>query len=94
MYGTVATLRVKPGMESQLQAEMRTYEALNVPGLKATYVYRSDADPNMYIMAVMFESRESYRANAESPEQDARYQQMLTMLQAPPEWRDGEIVYP
>jgi heme-degrading monooxygenase HmoA len=94
MYGTIATMRVKPGMESQLQAEMRTYGALGIPGYKSTYVYRSDADPNTYYMAVVFESRDAYHANATSPEQDTRYQHLLALLEAPPEWRDGEIVYP
>ena len=33
-----------------------------------------------------------YVANANSPEQDARYRQLLALLEEPPEWHDGEIV--
>jgi quinol monooxygenase YgiN len=58
-----------------------------------TWVYQLDADPDEYLLAVAFESREAYQANAASPEQDARYQQMRALLQADPEWHDGEIVY-
>ena len=32
--------------------------------------------------------------NAGSPEQNVRYQQMVALLEGPPEWNDGEIVYP
>lgn len=94
MYGTVARMRVKPGMEGQLRALMAQYDTLAIPGFNTTYVYRTDADPNTFFMAVVFESREAYRKNAESPEQDARYQQMLALLESPPDWHDGEIVYP
>lgn len=92
MYGTVARLRVKPGAESQLQQQMKDFEAVKVPGFVRTYVYRMDADPNDYYMSVIFESKEAYMANAKSPEQDVRYREMLTSLQSEPEWHDGEIV--
>jgi hypothetical protein len=52
-----------------------------------------DADPDEYILAVAFESREAYAANAASPEQDARYQELRALLEADPEWNDGEIVH-
>ena len=35
----------------------------------------------------------TYRANADSPEQDARYQKLRALLEDDPEWNDGEIVY-
>jgi quinol monooxygenase YgiN len=94
MYGTVARMRVKPGMESQLRAMMSEYDTLAIPGMNTTYLYRMDDDPNTFFMAVVFESREAYRKNAESPEQDARYQAMVALMEGPPEWHDGEIVYP
>jgi heme-degrading monooxygenase HmoA len=92
MYGTVARMRVKPGAESQLREQMKDYEALKIPGFVTTYVYQMDSDPNEYYMAVIFDSKDAYRANAESPEQDTRYREMLQSLQSPPEWHDGEIV--
>ena len=94
MYGTVARMRLKPGAEEKMRELMRSYEALNIPGQRATYVYRMENDPNMFMMAVIFDDRASYVANANSPEQNVRYLQMVDLLEGPPEWHDGEIMYP
>ena len=51
-----------------------------------------DADPNELYLVAIFDSREPYRANAASAEQDAEYRQMLEFLDGEPEWHDGEIV--
>ncbi len=96
MYGTVAHFPIKPGMEGQfrqlIEGQMHAFEAGQVPGFVATYIYRTDADPNDYYLAVVFASKEAYWANAQSPEQDARYRQWLPLLTSEPEWHDGEIV--
>lgn len=94
MYGTVARMRITPGAESQLEQQFREFESLKVPGFVTTYVYRMDADPQTYYLAVVFDSKAAYEANAHSPEQDARYQQMRALLESDPEWHDGEIVSP
>jgi heme-degrading monooxygenase HmoA len=95
MYGTVARIRIKAGMEGQfrqlIEGQMHAFEAGQVPGFVATYTYRTDADSNEYYLAVVFESREAYWANAQGPEQDARYRQWLPLLESEPEWHDGEI---
>jgi hypothetical protein len=93
MYGTVARMRIKAGMEAAMQADMKSYEGLAIPGYVGTTVYKMDSDANEYYVAVVFEDRESYRRNADDPAQDARYQQMLAYIDGEPEWHDGEIVY-
>jgi quinol monooxygenase YgiN len=93
MYGTVARLQVKPGMDQQFLDFMDTYERADIPGFVATWVYRLDDDPNGFYMSVAFEDRESYRRNAEDPEQDRRYRQMREFLAADPKWHDGEIAW-
>lgn len=93
MYGTIAHLHLKPGMEDRMSQEMKTYEGLSVPGYVGSYVYRMDDNPNELMLVVMFESKEAYRANAESAEQNTRYEAMRAMLQSDPEWHDGEIIY-
>ena len=93
MYGTIARFQVTPGAEEQLLSLTREFEG-KIPGHLDTYVYRADAGDNTYWMAVAFTDRAAYEANARSPEQDARYQQMRALLTADPEWHDGEIVYP
>lgn len=92
MYGTVARMRLKPGMDGQFLAQMSQYDQLQVPGFVRSYLYRLDADPQDIYLAVVFESKEAYEANAQSSEQDTRYRQMLEALEGPPEWHDGEIV--
>jgi quinol monooxygenase YgiN len=96
MYGTIGRCRIKPGMEGQfrqlIEGQAPAFEAGQVPGFVASYSYRMDADPNEYYLAVVFDSKEAYWANAQSPEQDARYRQWLPLLEGEPDWHDGEIV--
>lgn len=91
MYGTVARLRLKPGMEERLRdllGELRP----QVPGLVFDHLYRTEAGPDEYFLVVGFASREAYEANAASPEQHARYERYRELLEADPEWHDGEVV--
>jgi heme-degrading monooxygenase HmoA len=92
MYGTVARYQLKPGKEGELQAFEREIREAKLPGIVAEFTFRMDDDPSVYYEAVVFESREAYRAVAESPEQDARYRRLLALLEGPPEWHDGVIV--
>ena len=94
MYGTVARMKVKPGMLDKLRELTMSEDQMRVPGLITTYVYQMDADPNELIMAVVFADKAAYVKNADSPEQNARYEEFVALLQGPPEWNDGEIVYP
>jgi antibiotic biosynthesis monooxygenase (ABM) superfamily enzyme len=80
-------------MEGQLQQEMKSYENLNVDGMVGTTVYKLDAGSNQYMMAVVFRDRDSYMKNADSPEQEQRYQRFRALLEADPEWNDGEVIY-
>lgn len=94
MYGTVALLRIRPGQEAALLDEVRAEDLeAHMPGYIAQYVYRADADPHCYWLVVLFESRETYHANAASPEQHLRYLRLRALLTAEPEWHDGEVVY-
>jgi len=82
----------KASSGSSLRGQAPTFESGQVPGFVASYSYRMDADSNEYYLAVVFESKEAYWANAQNPEQDARYRQWLPLLEREPEWHDGEIV--
>jgi quinol monooxygenase YgiN len=92
MYGTIARLKVHPGKEDELIAQGKTYESLNIPGFIASATYRADSGDNEYWLAVVFESKELYRKNADDPAQDERFQKMAALLAAEPEWHDGEVV--
>jgi quinol monooxygenase YgiN len=93
MYGTVARFRIKPGLEEQLNALTREYEELQIPGFITEYVYRMDQNPNELYMAVIFESKEAYVANANHPSQHQRYLKMRELLVEDPEWHDGEVIH-
>ena len=90
MYGTIAKVTVK----SEKLAELQTLavDLALAPGQIARYVYRMDANPQEYMLVAIFESREAYRANAESPEQYENFMTLREMLTTDPEWHDGEIV--
>jgi heme-degrading monooxygenase HmoA len=92
-YGTIARMRLKPGSEERMKALMAEYDGTKVEGFKGQLVYRSDRDPNEYWLAVVFESKDAYLANAGSPEQHQRYQQYRALLEADPEWHDGEVAF-
>jgi heme-degrading monooxygenase HmoA len=92
MYGTVARLRTKSGAQAEIAALAREMRGVEIPGLVADYLYRLDNAENEYYMAVVFETKAAYMANANSPEQDARYQRLRALLVADPEWHDGEIL--
>src|SRR6476620_4004525 len=93
MYGTIARFQVKPGQASALFELSQRWSSEGTPGLMGDYVYRMDNEPDIYYMAVIFESKEAYFANANSPQQDARYREMMAYMAAAPEWHDGEIVF-
>ncbi|UCC87713.1 MAG: antibiotic biosynthesis monooxygenase [Anaerolineales bacterium] len=94
MYGTVARFQVKPGMAEALEQLGRDMAADPSPGFVARYVYRMDNNPDEFYVAVMYESREAYFANANSPEQHEQFLEMMELLAAEPEWHDGEVVFP
>jgi quinol monooxygenase YgiN len=94
MYGTVARMRVKPGMLQALRELTFSEDMTNIPGLVNTTVYQLDSDPDSLIMCVAFTDKDAYFANAGSPEQNARYEQFVALLEGPPDWNDGEIIYP
>jgi quinol monooxygenase YgiN len=90
MYGTIAKMTVKPGQVDALKKIMDkpgTY-----PGMVASYVYQTDDDPNVLYMVAVFTSKESYFANADRPEMNADFEQMMQYLAAEPEWHDGEVI--
>ena len=93
MYGTVARMRVKEGSQQDFLRITEEVEGVAVKGMVAVYVYQMDADSREYYMTVLFDSKESYIANAQSPEQHARFLQLMTVLEVEPEWHDGTVVY-
>ncbi len=95
MYGTVARLNVKPGMEAEVAAfgeSWKTGRKPRVKGVIGGYLYRLDTDPHTIIMAVIFDDKAAYHANAQDPAQDTEYQRLRALLTQDPIWEDGEII--
>jgi quinol monooxygenase YgiN len=91
MYGTVAKFHIKAGKEQALR-ELMDEHSDTIDGIAFEHVFRMDADPQVLYVVVGFESKEAYRKNAESPEMHQRYLQYRELLDAEPEWHDGEVV--
>ena len=91
MYGTIARMKVKPGRIEALR-NLLDEDGAQARGAVAFYAYQMDADPNELYISVLFENKDAYVANAESPEMHAQYEKMRELLTAEPEWHDGEIV--
>jgi quinol monooxygenase YgiN len=95
MYGTVATMRVKPGSEPALVALMDEWVRDRKPHIEGSvggYVLRPDDHPDVAILVAIFKDRATYRANANDPEQDRWYKRLREHLEADPTWTDGEII--
>ena len=88
MYGTIAKMKILPGKEEDL---MKTVQE-RPKGIVFEHVYKLDSGNDEYMLAVGFESKEAYKANAESPEMHQMYLEYRKFLAADPEWHDGEIV--
>ena len=94
MYGTVAKMKVKPGQMDGFTKLMDDFNANRKPkGYMGEIVYKMDNDPNAIMLAVFFDSKENYHANANDPEQDKEYRKMRDLLDADPEWNDGEVIH-
>lgn len=92
MYGSISRWRVKEGKGEELERLADELMSERPPGSRAVYLYRSDADPQEYWVAGIFESREHYSSNSATPEQGARFARLRELMAADPEWHDGEIV--
>ena len=95
MYGTVAHARVKAGKEQEGEALMQAWardRKPTLPGCVRGYTFQLDSDPNAIIIVAVFDSKESYVANANDPEQDVWYRQLRETLEDDPTWHDGEVI--
>jgi len=95
MYGTVAQLRVKEGkIEEAREIALRwdRERRPKLPGFVASYTFQLDNDPRAVILVAVFDSKESYVANAQDPEQDRWYRQLRETLDADPVWHDGRVI--
>ena len=90
MYGTVARTRVKPENRDKLKEVFERQGQRARPGMVSAYtLFENDSDV-AWLFAI-FEDRASYDTNADDPVQDQEYQEYRALMEADPEWHDGEI---
>lgn len=94
MFGTIARFRLKDGVtDDHIQEMRRVMQDDPPPSSVAVIVYRSADDPRTMWVAGAFESREAYFANADTPEQKARFERLSEMTEGAPEWHDGDVLF-
>lgn len=93
MYGTIARARLKDGVtEAEVDELLERMQSERPAAAVALTVYRSSSDPRELWICGVFESREAYTANAETAEQNARFERMAALMEGPPEWHDGDVL--
>ena len=92
MYGTIARLRIKPGVKDEFVKAMDGFGDAVISGWIADYYFQMDNDSDEFYLVAIFRDKETYQANADSPEQHERYLVFRSFLADDPEWHDGFIV--
>ena len=76
-------MRPKAGQEEAVAEMFDNWWGERAPwvtGALTGQLYRTIQDPNELMVAVVFDSREEYEANAASPEQDSWYREGQALL--------------
>jgi quinol monooxygenase YgiN len=97
MYGTIARIQVAPENRPKLESVLADWEREVRPtadGVKGTYLFWPDREPDTAYLVAIFGDEERYRRNADSPQQDAWYRRFRELLKSDPEWMDGHFVTP
>jgi heme-degrading monooxygenase HmoA len=94
MYGSVAMLKIKPGMRAEFARQMEEVgqSVEFVSGFISSHLYYLDDDPNGAILTIVYDSEESYRQSAEMPETHENYLKWRAYLTEDPVWHDGRTV--
>jgi heme-degrading monooxygenase HmoA len=92
MYGTIAHFRLQPGVREEFIKMMDSFGNDVIPGWKADYYFQMDRDSDEFFLVAIFQDKETYTANADSPEQHERYLKFRSFLTDDPQWNDGFIV--
>jgi hypothetical protein len=90
MYGTIARLKVSRENLEKLDALTREQLQRKVAGFKAANVLVPDERDDEAYLVVFFDDKDSYMKNADDPAQHQDYLKMRALLDADPEWIDGE----
>lgn len=92
---TFFRMKTQPGKIGEIQKIMQSMddmERLKKAGWTGTVIGQSKTNADEIFGVVTWDTTERYMKNAETPEQDADFQQMRKLLTADPEWFDCDVV--
>jgi quinol monooxygenase YgiN len=92
MYGTIAHFWIKPGTRDEFIKVMDRFGDAVIRGWRADYYFQMNNNPEEFYLVAIFEDRDTYEANANSPEQYERYLEFRSFLVDDPQWNDGHVV--
>ena len=95
MYGTIFRMKMKPGQEQKVLEIFQEWDRDRKPKVKGVvggYLMKPDNRPGELVAVAVFSDKASYIANAGDPEQDGWYRKFRGLLEADPEWEDGEYL--
>lgn len=95
MFGSVYRMRPRPGQEQAVVEHFQQWNREHRPrvaGALAGYLFQSRLRPGELVGVAVFDSEASYRTNADDPEQDRWYRELRALLEADPEWNDGDVL--
>lgn len=93
MFGTVFEMKPKSGAKQDVINEFERWRRERrgkVPGFVASYLLEQQNSENLTGIAV-FEDEDSFRKNADDPEQDKWFQGLRQLLESDPVWKDGAV---
>ena len=95
MYGSFMRLKVKPGQEQAVADVLKEWETKLKPNIKGAVgglLLKPDSGSGELLGAAIFQDKASYMANADNTEQHQWYMKLRDLLEADPEWTDGEYL--
>ena len=91
MYGTIFNLKPKQG-KKDLLIDFFKQDQSRREGMVAWFVMNPDDVEGDLTGIAIFKDKESYKANAERPEQHKNFMEMMEYLDEEPSWNDGTFV--
>jgi hypothetical protein len=88
-------MKTQPGKISEIQRIMSSaqdQQRIKERGWEMTVIGTKKDNPDEVWGMVTWDTSDNYYKNAESPDQDADYQKMRSLLTADPEWFDCDVV--
>jgi hypothetical protein len=92
MYGTIAHFRILQGTRDEFIKTMDSFGDDMIAGWRADYYFQMDRDSDEFYLVAIFDDKQSYDVNANSPDQHERYLKFRSFLVDDPQWSDGFIV--